>query len=48
LSYLRAKGLPFVEKGALITAELAAGEDLSAGFDDQGRLQSISGKRASS
>lgn len=48
LSYLRAKELPFVEKGPLITAELAAGENLAAEFDDQGRLQSISGKIVSS
>jgi hypothetical protein len=48
LSYLRAKGLPFIEKGPLITAELAAGENLAAEFDDQGRLQSISGKIISS
>ncbi|MEK6698686.1 MAG: DUF6882 domain-containing protein [Nitrospirota bacterium] len=48
LAYLRAKNLVFVEKGPLITAELASGEDLAAEFDDQGRLQSISGEAVSS
>ncbi len=47
LAYLRKKLLPFVEHGAIITAELESGEDIRAEFDPSSRLLFINGKTLS-
>ncbi len=38
LSYFRAKGLPFVEDGAIITGKLESGEELRMEFDRNGGI----------
>lgn len=43
LSYFRLKGLASVEKDRSVTATLESGEDMTAEFDEAGRLLSING-----
>jgi len=43
LSYLRAKGLPFVEDGVVITGKLGSGEEIRMEFDASGRIDSLNG-----
>lgn len=38
LSYLRAKGIPFTEEGAVVECLLTNGEEFRMEFDEQGRL----------
>jgi hypothetical protein len=44
LSYLRTRGLSLIEKGSAITSELDTGEQLSAEFDNTGRLTRLNGE----
>jgi hypothetical protein len=44
LSYFRAKGLNPVETGPKVTCELESGEQMSAEFDDSGRLRFLNGE----
>ena len=43
LSYLRMKGLPFVEDGAMITGKLESGEEIRMEFNDSGGIVSLNG-----
>lgn len=44
LSYLRMKGLPLVEDGAVITGKLESGEELRMEFDGNGAIVMLNGK----
>ena len=41
LSYLRMKGLPFVEDGAMVTGKLESGEEIRMEFSDSGGIVSL-------
>jgi hypothetical protein len=43
-SYFRMKGLSPVENGSMVTCELGSGEQMSAEFDDSGRIVSLNGE----
>ena len=43
LSYLRMKGLPCIENGALVTGKLGSGEEIRMEFDGNGRILSLNG-----
>ncbi len=44
LSYLRMKGLPFVEDGAMITGKLESGEEIRMEFGGSGIIVSLNGE----